>query len=78
MGAAFNAGFLAIGTELAVMGLGIGTVMTVLLGLGMMLSIFERGFMAHIKTGMLLIIGGSALVGGAGVFMAFVVANFHL
>jgi hypothetical protein len=36
-------------------------------GIGLMLSWYDRGVMVHMKDGLLRIIGGSALVGGAGV-----------
>lgn len=78
MGESFNAGFTAIATQLAIMGLGVATLAIVALGLGTMLSIFDRGVMQHVKDGLLRVIGGSALVGGAGVFATFVLANFKL
>ena len=43
-----------------------------------MLSIWDRGVMVHVKDGLLRIIGGSALVGGAGVAATFITTNFHL
>jgi hypothetical protein len=78
MGAAFGGGFTALATELAVMGLSVATLCIVLLGLGTMLSVFDRGVMVHVKDGLLRIIGGSALVGGAGVAATFITTNFHL
>jgi hypothetical protein len=66
MGAAFGSGFQALANELAVMGLGVATLGLVALGLGLMFSWFDRGVMMHLKDGLLRIIGGSALVGGAG------------
>lgn len=78
MGAAFGGGFTTLATELAVAGLGVATLSIVALGLGIMFSIFDRGVMQHVKDGLLRVIGGSALVGGAGVAAAFIVANFHL
>ena len=78
MGAAFNAGFTNLANELAVMGLGVATLALVVLGLGLMLSWFERGIMVHVKDGLLRVIAGSALVGGAGVAATFITSNFHL
>jgi len=78
MGASFNTGFQALATQLAVMGLGVATLGLVVLGLGLMLSWFDRGVMAHLKDGLLRIIGGSAIVGGAGVAASFITTNFHL
>ena len=34
--------------------------------------------MTHFKDGLLRIIGGSAIVGGAGVAATFITTNFHL
>jgi hypothetical protein len=48
------------------------------LGLGLMFSIFDRGIMTHFKDGLLRIIGGSAIVGGAGVAASFITSNFKL
>ncbi len=78
MGAAFGSGFQTLATQLAVMGLGVATLGLVVLGLGLMFSWFDRGVMAHFKDGLLRIIGGSALVGGAGVAASFITSNFHL
>jgi hypothetical protein len=78
MGAAFNSGFTALATELAVMGLGVAPLALVALGLGLMLSWFDRGVMQHVKDGLLRVIGGSALVGGAGVAATFIATHFHL
>jgi len=78
MGASFNAGFTTLATELAIMGLGVATLAIVALGLGIIFSIFDRGVMSHVKDGLLRVIGGAALVGGAGVAAAFITTNFHL
>lgn len=78
MGTAFGAGFTALANQLALMGLGVATLGLVVLGLGLMLSWFDRGVMAHMKDGLLRIIGGSAIVGGAGVAASFITSNFHL
>jgi hypothetical protein len=78
MGAGFGAGFLALANTLALMGVGVATLGLVVLGLGLMLSWFDRGVMAHLKDGLLRIIGGSAIVGGAGVAASFITTNFHL
>jgi hypothetical protein len=78
MGASFGQGFTTLATQLAVMGLGVATLGLVVLGLGLMLSWFDRGVMAHLKDGLLRIIGGSAIVGGAGVAATFITTNFHL
>lgn len=78
MGTSFNGGFTTLATELAIMGLGVATLAIVALGLGTMLSIFDRGVMTHVKDGLLRIIAGSALVGGAGVAATFITTNFHL
>jgi hypothetical protein len=78
MGAAFGAGFTSLANELAVAGLGVATLGLVVLGLGLMFSWFDRGVMTHFKDGLLRIVGGSAIVGGAGVAASFITANFHL
>jgi hypothetical protein len=78
MGTAFGAGFTNLANELAVMGLGVATLGLVVLGLGLMFSWFDRGVMTHLKDGLIRIIGGSALVGGAGVAASFITTNFHL
>ncbi|MBV9172814.1 MAG: hypothetical protein JOZ81_22320 [Chloroflexi bacterium] len=78
MGAAFGQGFTNLANELAVAGLGISTLALVALGLGLMFSIFDRYSMAWLKDGLLRIIGGSALVGGAGVVASFISSNFKL
>ncbi len=78
MGGAFGGGFTNLANELAIMGLGVATLGVVVLGLGLMFSWFDRGVMAHFKDGLLRIIGGSALVGGAGVAASFITSNFHL
>jgi hypothetical protein len=56
----------------------VATLGLVVLGLGLMFSIFDRGVMSHLKDGLLRIIGGSAIVGGAGVAASFITTNFHL
>jgi hypothetical protein len=78
MGTAFGTGFTSLANELALMGLGVATLGLVVLGIGLMFSWFDRGVMAHMKDGLLRIIGGSALVGGAGVAASFITTNFHL
>jgi hypothetical protein len=78
MGAAFSGGFTALATELAVAGLGVATLGLVVLGLGLMFSVFDRGVMTHFKDALLRIIGGSAIVGGAGVAATFITTNFKL
>ena len=78
MGSAIGGGFTNLANELAVAGLGVATLALVVLGLGLMFSIFDRNGMQHIKDGLLRIIGGAAIVGGAGVAAAFIVANFRL
>jgi hypothetical protein len=78
MGAGFGAGFLALAQSLALMGLGVATLGLVVLGLGLMFSIFDRNAMTWMKDGLLRIIGGAAIVGGAGTAASFIVANFHL
>jgi hypothetical protein len=78
MGAAFGSGFTNLANQLAVAGLGVATLGLVVLGLGLMFSIFDRGVMSHLKDGLLRIIGGSAIVGGAGVAASFITTNFHL
>lgn len=77
MGAGFNAGFIALATEIAVVALGAATLAIVALGIGIILSIWDRGVMAHIKDGLLRVMGGCALAGGASAVAAFIVANFH-
>ena len=78
MGTAFGSGFESLATQLALMGLGVATLGLVVLGLGLMFSWFDRGVMTHLKDGLLRIIGGAAIVGGAGVAASFIVSNFHL
>lgn len=78
MGAALGGGFTTLATELALAGLGIATLAIVLLGLGLMFSIFDRQGMQHIKDGLLRVVGGAALVGGAGVVATFIMSNFKL
>jgi len=78
VGAAFGQGFTALANELAVAGLGIATLGLVVLGLGLMFSVFDRGVMQHFKDALLRIIGGSAIVGGAGVAASFITSNFKL
>ncbi len=43
-----------------------------------MFSMFYRGVMSHFRDGLLRIIGGSAIVGGAGVAASFITTNLHL
>src|SRR4051812_33126875 len=78
MGAAFGGGFTALANELAVAGLGVATLGLVALGLGLMFSVFDRAVMQHFKDALLRIIGGSAIVGGAGVAASFITSNFRL
>lgn len=78
MGAALGGGFTTLANELALAGLGIATLAIVLLGLGLMFSIFDRQGMQHIKDGLLRVVGGAALVGGAGVVATFIMSNFKL
>jgi hypothetical protein len=78
MGAALGTGFTGLANELAAAGLGVATLAIVVLGLGTMFSIFDRGAMQHVKDGLLRVLGGSALVGGAGVVASFLAANFKL
>jgi hypothetical protein len=78
VGSAIGGGFTTLANELAVAGLGVATLALVVLGLGLMFSIFDRNGMAHIKDGLLRVIGGAAIVGGAGVAASFIVANFKL
>ncbi len=78
MGAALGGGFTNLANEIAVAGLGVATLAIVVLGLGTMLSIFDRGAMMHVKDGLLCVLGGSALVGGAGVVASFLATNFKL
>jgi hypothetical protein len=77
MGDAFNAGFTALAMEIAKWALGAGTLAIVALGIGTILSIFDRGVMSHVKDGLLRVIGGCALAGGASIVATFIVANFH-
>jgi uncharacterized protein YjeT (DUF2065 family) len=78
VGQAFGTGFTNLANELALAGLGVATLGIVVLGLGLMFSIFERYAMVWLKDALLRIIGGAALVGGAGVAANFVVSNFKL
>jgi hypothetical protein len=78
MGTAFGSGFTNLANELAVMGLGVATLAIVVLGLGLIFSIFDRYAMSWLKDALLRVIGGSALVGGAGVAAGFIVNNFKL
>ena len=78
MGAALGGGFTTLANELALAGLGVATLAIVVLGLGTMFSIFDRGAMQHVKDGLLRVLGGSALVGGAGVVASFLATNFKL
>lgn len=78
MGAALGSGFTTLANELAVAGLGIATLAIVALGLGLIFSVFDRYAMQWLKDALLRIIGGSALIGGAGVAATFITSNFHL
>ncbi len=78
MGTAFGTGFTSLANQLALAGLGSATLRLVVLGLGLMFSVLDRGVMSHMKDGLLRIIGGSAIVGGAGVAASFIRSNFHL
>jgi hypothetical protein len=78
VGAAIGSGFTSLANELAVAGLGVATLGIVVLGIALMFGIFDRAGMQHLKEGLLRIIGGSALIGGAGVVANFVVSNFKL
>lgn len=78
MGSAFGAGFTNLANQLAIAGLGVATLGLVVLGLGLMFSIFDRGVMQHFKDALLRIIGGAAIVGGAGTAASFITTNFHL
>jgi hypothetical protein len=78
VGSALSSGFTNLANELAVAGLGIATLAIVCLGIGLMIGIFDRTGMQHLKDGLLRVIGGSALIGGAGVVASFVVSNFKL
>ena len=78
MGAALGGGFTNLANELALAGLGTTTLAVVVLGLGLIFSIFDRYAMQWLKDALLRIIGGSALIGGAGLVAGFVVNNFKL
>ena len=78
MGAALGQGFTNLANELALAGLGTTTLAVVVLGLGLIFSIFDRYAMQWLKDALLRIIGGSALIGGAGLVAGFVVNNFKL
>ncbi len=78
MGAAFGTGFTNLANQLAIAGLGVATLGLVVLGLGLMFSIFDRGVMQHFKDALLRINGGAAIVGGAGTAASFITTNFHL
>jgi hypothetical protein len=78
MGAALGTGFTNLANELAVAGIGVATFAVVVLGFGLYFSIFDRYALGWLKDALLRIIGGSALVGGAGVVANFVVSNFRL
>jgi hypothetical protein len=78
MGAALGQGFTNLANELALAGLGTTTLAVVVLGLGLIFSIFDRYAMQWLKDALLRIIGGSALIGGAGLVAGFVVNNFRL
>jgi len=76
-GGNFCTGFLNLANEFAFMGVGIATLALVILGLGLMFSWFDRGIMHHLKNALLAIIGGAAMVGGAGIAASFIITNFH-
>lgn len=78
MGSAIGTGFTNLANELAMAGLGVATLAVVVLGLGLMFSIFDRTGMHVLKDALLRIIGGAALIGGAGVVASFIVNNFRL
>jgi len=78
MGAAIGGGFTNLANELALAGLGVATLLIVVLGIGLMVGVFDRTGMHMLKEGLLRAIGGSALIGGAGVLASFLVANFKL
>lgn len=78
MGSALGSGFTTLANELALAGLGIATLALVVLGLGLMFSIFDRNAMHWLKDALLRVIAGSAIVGGAGVAATFITSNFHL
>jgi hypothetical protein len=78
MGAALGTGFTNLANELALAGIGVATFAVVVLGFGLYFSIFDRYAMSWLKDALLRIIGGSVLVGGAGVVASFVVSNFRL
>jgi hypothetical protein len=78
VGATLGTGFTSLANTLALMGLGVATLAIVALGLGMMFSIFDRTAMHMVKDGLLRVLAGSALVGGAGVAASFITTNFHL
>jgi hypothetical protein len=56
---------------------GVATLALVVLGIGMMFSIFDHVSCAG-KDALLRIIGGAAIVGGAGTAATFIASNFHL
>jgi hypothetical protein len=62
---------------LLIAGLGVATLALVALGLGLMFSIFDRTAMHWLKDALLRVIGGSAIVGGAGVAATFITTNLH-
>jgi hypothetical protein len=76
MGAALGTGFTGLANELAAAGLGVATLAIVVLGLGTMFSIFDRGAMQHVKDGLLRVIIGSGMVGGAGFVAGYLASNF--
>lgn len=78
MGAGINQGWVDFANELAKMALGVGLTATVSLGLGTMLSIFNHGVMAWVKDGLLRVIGGSSIVGGAAVIAPWLAAHFKI
>jgi len=78
MGSAIGTGFTNLANELAMAGLGVATLAIVVLGFGLMFSVFDRTGMHLLKDALLRIIAGSALIGGAGVVASFITSNFKL
>jgi len=78
MGTALGNGFTTLANDLALAGVGVATLAIVALGFGMYFSIFDHGAMRWIKDALLRIIGGSALIGGAGVAASWITSNFRL
>ena len=78
MGTAIGNGFTNLANELAMAGIGVATLAIVVLGLGLMFSIFDRTGMHLLKDALLRIVGGAALIGGAGVIASFITSNFKV